>query len=164
MSFYKIEYLYYEFKIGNRLSMLGKTSEYAIRALVYIYMQNIKGERPGFKEIAKMIDSPEQFTGKVLQNLTRARLLSSMKGRGGGFFFNEPNNPLTLFKVIELVEGKEYFFKCGFGLKRCDANNPCPLHEDYAPVRNSFFEMMNEKTIQSLANKINKHEATLNRL
>lgn len=144
--------------------MLEKTTEYAIRALVYIYIQNMAGKRAGFKEIAKMIDSPEQFTGKVLQNLTRAKLLSSMKGRGGGFFFDEPSNPITLFTVIEAIEGKEYFSKCGFGLKRCDANNPCPLHEDYAPFRDSFFKMVNEKTIQSLANKINNREATLNRL
>ncbi len=144
--------------------MLGKTTEYAIRALVYIYIQNMEGERPGFKEIAKMIDSPEQFTGKVLQNLARAELVSSMKGRGGGFFFNEPTNLITLFKVIEAIEGREYFSKCGFGLKHCDVDNPCPLHDDYAHVRNSFFKMVNERTIQSLANKINKREATLNRL
>ena len=144
--------------------MLGKTTEYAIRALVYIYIQNMVGKRPGFKEIAKMIDSPEQFTGKVLQNLSRAELVSSMKGRGGGFFFNEPKNPITLFKVIEAVEGNEYFLKCGFGLKHCDVNNPCPLHEDYAPIRDSFFKMVNERTIQSLAIKINNREATLNRL
>jgi len=144
--------------------MLGKTTEYALRALVYVYMQNIKGKRPGYKEISKEIDSPEQFTAKVLQNLARAELVSSMKGRGGGFFFDEPTNPITLFKVIEAVEGKEYFSKCGFGLKRCDANNPCPLHDNYAPVREAFYEMVNKMTIQSLANKINKHEATLSRI
>jgi len=143
--------------------MLGKTTEYAIRALVYIYIQNIEGERPGFKEIAKMIDSPEQFTGKVLQNLARAKFLSSMKGRGGGFFFDEPINPITIFKVIEAVEGKEYFSKCGFGLKSCDVDNPCPMHDDYSQVRETFFKMVNERTIQSLANKINEHKAVLNR-
>ena len=44
--------------------MLGKTTEYAIRALVYIYIQNIEGERPGFKEIAKMIDSRNNLQEK----------------------------------------------------------------------------------------------------
>ncbi len=143
--------------------MLGKTTEYAIRALVYVYMQNIKGKRPGYKEIAEEIDSPEQFTAKVLQNLTRSKLLSSMKGRGGGFFFGEPTNPITLFKVIEALEGKEYFSKCGFGLKQCDVDNPCPMHDDYSQVRETFFKIVNEKTIQSLANKINEHKAVLNR-
>ncbi len=80
--------------------MLGKTTEYAIRALVYIYIRNLEGKRPGFKEIARNINSPEQFTAKILQNLARAGIIYSMKGRGGGFFFDQNNSPLPLFEVI----------------------------------------------------------------
>ena len=143
--------------------MLGKTTEYAIRSLVYIYIQNQEGKRPGFKEISKNIDSPEQFTAKILQNLAREELISSMKGRGGGFFFDQPSVPLTLFEVISILEGEKFFSKCGFGLKRCDANNPCPLHNDYSPVREGFFKLVKKETIQSLAKKINKQKAVLTR-
>jgi Rrf2 family protein len=144
--------------------MLGKTTEYAIRALVYIYIQNLEGKRPGFKEISKKIDSPEQFTAKILQKLARKELISSIKGRGGGFFFDHPSVPLTLYEVISVLEGEKFFSKCGFGLKRCDANNPCPLHNDYSPVREGFFRLANNETIQSLANKINEQKAILTRL
>jgi Rrf2 family protein len=144
--------------------MLGKTTEYAIRALVYIFIKNQEGKRPGFKEISKEIDSPEQFTAKVLQNLARAELISSIKGRGGGFFFDQPSVPLTLYEVISVLEGEKFFSKCGFGLKRCDANNPCPLHNDYSPVREGFFRLVKKETIQSLAKRINEQEAVLSRL
>jgi Rrf2 family protein len=144
--------------------MLGKTTEYAIRALVYIFIQNQEGKRPGFKEISKKIDSPEQFTAKVLQNLARAELISSIKGRGGGFFFDQSAAPLTIYDVISVMEGEKIFSKCGFGLKRCDGENPCPLHDDYSPVRESFFKLVKKETIQSLAKKINEQEAVLTRL
>ena len=143
--------------------MLGKTTEYAIRALVYVYIQNQKGKRPGYKEIAKEIDSPEQFTAKVLQNLARAKLVSSMKGRGGGFFFVDALNPLTLYEVIRVIEGEKFFSKCGFGLKLCDCETPCPLHEDYSPVRDGFYKLVKSRTIQSLADKVNDHKAVLAR-
>lgn len=143
--------------------MLGKTSEYAIRALVYIFIQNTKGKRPGFKDVARMINSPEQFTAKVLQNLTRSGILSSMKGRGGGFFFENLSKPLTLFEVIKSIEGEAYFFKCGFGLEHCDANNPCPMHEDYSKVRESFYRFVSQQTIQLLAEKIDEQKAILSR-
>lgn len=143
--------------------MLGKTTEYAIRALVYVYIQSKEGKRPGYKEIAKHIDSPEQFTAKILQSLTRAELILSMKGRGGGFFFDDSAAPLTLYQVIRVMEGEKNFSKCGFGLKRCDGNTPCPLHDDYLPVREGFFELVTKQTIQSLANKINEHKAVLTR-
>ena len=144
--------------------MLGKTTEYAIRALVYIYLQNGEGKRPGFREISKMIDSPEQFTAKVLQNLTRAEIVSSMKGRGGGYYFEDLSVPLTLYEVIETVEGNESFLKCGFGLNHCDAGNPCPMHDGYSKVRDNFYKFTNEQTIQSLAQKINDDKATLTRV
>ena len=144
--------------------MLGKTTEYAIRALVYVYIQNQKGRRPGYKEIAKEIDSPEQFTAKVLQNLARAELVSSMKGRGGGFFFEKAAAPLTLYEVIRVMEGEKFFSKCGFGLKLCDCENPCPLHDDYSHVREGFYNLVNNSTIQSFANKINEHKAILVRI
>lgn len=144
--------------------MLGRTTEYAIRAMVYIYIRNQNGEKPSFKEIAKNIDSPEQFTGKVLQNLARSNIVSSVKGKGGGFFFSEPTKSLTLYEIIKAVEGDEYFSKCGFGLKQCDSSNPCPMHDDYSEIRKAFFRLTNGQTIQSLAEKINQHKAVLNRL
>ncbi len=144
--------------------MLGRTTEYAIRSLVYIYIQNMEGKRSGFKEIAKKIDAPEEFTGKVMQNLTRAGLISSIKGRGGGFFFSDPSKPLTLFEIIEVIEGKEFFSKCGFGLKSCDSRNPCPMHDEYSVVRSSFYQLVNKQTIQLLASKINEKRAVLNRI
>ena len=144
--------------------MFGKTTEYAIRALVYVYMQNQEGKRPGYKEIAKEIDSPEQFTAKVLQNLARAELVSSMKGRGGGFFFEDSVAPLTLYEIIRVIEGEKFFSKCGFGLKRCNGENPCPLHDDYSQVREGFFKLVRSQTIQSLANKINENKAVLTRV
>lgn len=144
--------------------MIGKTSEYAIRAMVYVYIQNQDGKRPGFKEISKKIDSPEQFTAKVLQIVTRAGLVSSMRGRGGGFFFESSVAPLTLYEIIRVTEGDQFFSKCGFGLKKCDAENPCPLHDDYSPVRESFLKMVTKQTIQSLAKKINEHHAILTRI
>lgn len=144
--------------------MLGKTTEYAIRSLVYIYIQNMKGRRPGFKEIARNIDSPEGFTGKVLQIITRAGLVSSIKGRGGGFFFDNSEKSLTLLEVIKVTEGQEFFHKCGFGLKSCDAQNPCPMHDEYVTVRKSFYNLVNKLTIQSLASKVNQNRAVLTRL
>lgn len=144
--------------------MLGRTTEYAIRAMVYIYIRNLDGGRPSFKEIAKNIDSPEQFTGKVLQNLARSNLISSVKGKGGGFFFFDPSKPLNLYEIIKAVEGDEYFTRCGFGLKQCDSTTPCPLHEDYSEIRKAFFQLVTKQTIQSLAEKIYQHKAVLTRV
>lgn len=76
--------------------MLGKSTEYAIRALVYIAMQNGRQKRPGCKEVAKEIGSPEHFTAKILQQLVKHGVINSAKGRGGGFFFEDLNHTTDL--------------------------------------------------------------------
>jgi hypothetical protein len=57
--------------------------------------------------------------------------------------------------VIVSIEGESLFSGCGFGLKHCDENNPCPLHFSYKPIREAINNLVTDETIQSLANKYN---------
>ena len=141
--------------------MFNKETEYALRGLVYIKLQNLKNRRPGTAEIAKEIEAPPFYIAKILQRIVRVGLLESLKGKGGGFFFDKNKPDLTLVKLITATEGEKSFSGCGFGLKHCDENNPCPLHEKYAPIRNSINKLVSEETVQSLAEKVYKKELRL---
>lgn len=141
--------------------MLSKTAEYAIRALVYIQLQNWNEKRPGFKEVAKNIESPEHFTAKILQVLTRFSLIKSLKGRNGGFFFDKENEDLQLYKIIKAIDGEKSFTQCGFGFTICDHENKCPLHDDFSDLRSNYTVLVKERTIQSLAKKILQGDAVL---
>jgi len=143
--------------------MLSKSTEYAIRALVFIQLCNWEEKRPGVGEIAKEIEAPEAYAAKILQTLTKNKLLNSMKGRGGGFFFDENQSSLTLYDVIHVVDGDASFHKCGFGLKHCNDENPCPFHDKYKVLRDGFFDIVKTETIKSLSEKITHGEAVLNR-
>ncbi|MDM8159311.1 Rrf2 family transcriptional regulator [Labilibaculum sp. K2S] len=141
--------------------MLSKTAEYAIRALVYIQLQNWEEKRPGFKEIAENIESPEHFTAKILQVLTRFSLIKSLKGRNGGFFFDKEHEDLQLYKIITAIDGEKSFISCSFGFKSCDQENKCPLHDDFSELRKNYTVLVKERTIQSLAKRILNGEAVL---
>lgn len=144
--------------------MLAKSTEYAIRALVYVQLKNWEQKRPGVVEIAREIEAPSAFSAKILQILTRHKLVDSAKGRGGGFFFNSEQKELTLYRVIHVMEGDACFHRCGFGLKSCNNDNPCPLHKKYKDIRDTFYTIVKEESIQSLADKIVEGKATLNRV
>ncbi len=141
--------------------MLSKSSEYAIRALVFVQLRNWEQKRPGVDEIANEIEAPEAYTAKILQTLTKNKLMDSMKGRGGGFFFNDNQSNLTLYDVINVVEGDTCFHKCGFGLKQCNSENPCPLHEKFIVVRDGFHDIVKTESIKSLSEKILHGDAVL---
>lgn len=133
--------------------MFSKETEYAMRSLVYIRKQNIYEKNPGVVEIAREIEAPPFYTGKILQNLVRRGLLASKKGKGGGFYFPEGKSNLLLKDLIEVTEGNHIFTSCGFGQKSCDCDNPCPLHEKYSKIRESLNKLVSTETIDSLTGK-----------
>jgi len=143
--------------------MLAKSTEYAIRALVYIELENRKGKRPGVKQIARQIASPEPYTGKFMQTLSKYGLVRSAKGRGGGFFFDNQIRPLSLQKIIMVLEGEAYFNKCGLGFNGCDSHAPCPIHKDYILAKQKLYDLFENETIESLANNVSEGFAVLNR-
>jgi Rrf2 family protein len=133
--------------------MFNKETEYAIRGLVYIQLQNFEGKRPGIAEIAEQIDAPHFFTAKILQRLVKQGFIESQKGKGGGFYFNNQKPALSLKQLIVATQGDNLFCGCAFGLKQCDENNPCPLHTKYAPIREALTKLVSEENVQSLAQK-----------
>ena len=143
--------------------MFNKETEYALRGLIYIKLQNLRNRRPGTSEVAKEIEAPPFFTAKILQRLVRIGFLESIKGKGGGFYFDPEKPDLPLKKLISATEGDRAFSGCGSGLKNCDENNPCSLHEKYAPIRESINELVSVETVQSPAEKTYKRESDINK-
>ena len=137
--------------------MFNKETEYALRGLVYIQMQNLKGCRPGIDEISREIEAPRFFTAKILQRMVRMGFVMSRKGKGGGFFFDKEKPELTIRELITATEGDKIITGCGFGLKNCSPDNPCPMHERYAPIRDAIEDLVTSETISSLASNYLKN-------
>ena len=141
--------------------MFKKETEYALRGMVYIQLQNLKERRPGVAEIAHEIEAPYFFTAKIFQRLAKQGFVRSVKGKGGGFYFDAKKPELSLKHLIIATEGDSLFCGCGFGLKQCDENNPCPLHDKFAPIRNALNKLVTEENVQSLAKKTLRGEEML---
>jgi Rrf2 family protein len=146
--------------------MFNRETEYALRALVHIQLQNFDGKRPGVKEIAVETDAPYYYTAKILQRLVRQGLLCSLKGKNGGFFFDKDKPDLRIRDLIVAIEGEKKIKGCVFGLKKCDENHPCPFHDQYAPIRDAVERLVSQESIQSISMKyssIRKERQDLNK-
>lgn len=142
--------------------MLSKAAEYGIRSMVYIWMQNKLGTRPGYRTVAAEIGTPEHFTAKVLQTMTRSGFIRAGKGRSGGFYYEDLERELPVIHIVKAIDGNKFFVSCAFGFENCDCDHPCPMHEDFRVVRDGFAEMLSRLTVQLLADKIYKGTASLN--
>ena len=129
--------------------ILSKSCEYAIRAAVYVAIKSHKNEKAGIAEISEAIGSPVHFTAKILQDLSRRRVLSSIKGPNGGFYI-EDDRSVYLIDIIRAVDGNELFSACVLGLKSCSDTQPCPMHDQLKPIRNQLLLEFGNRSVHDL--------------
>ena len=103
-------------------------------------------------EIAGKTDSPQAFTSKVLQQLTKAGLIDSMKGPKGGFSLPTAKaQEVKLSHVVRAIDGDAIYTGCGLGLKECSDKRPCPLHVHFLQVRKDLRRMLEGTSIEDLS-------------
>lgn len=133
--------------------MFSKACEYAIRSVVFISVASLRGERVGFKEIAKEIAAPEAFTAKILQKLSKSGIVDSVKGVGGGFEIAVAKlDNIKLCEVVNIIDGDSIYKGCGLGLAECSEIHPCPVHFKFKSIRDGLREMLENTTLGELAN------------
>ncbi len=136
--------------------MFSKACEYGIRSAILIAKSSLTGERVGLKEIAKDIDSPEAFTAKILQILTRADIIQSTKGVKGGFEVSIVQmKTVTLADLVNVLDGNAIYRGCGLGLPACNEEKPCPIHHKFKEVRNALQKVLTETSLHDLALGLN---------
>ncbi|GMQ33562.1 Rrf2 family transcriptional regulator [Algoriphagus taiwanensis] len=111
-------------------------------------------ERAGVKEIAFAVNSPEAFTGKILQMLVRENLLLSVKGPNGGFLISEEGRKAPLYKIVQVVDGDSIFTGCALGLQECSEKHPCAVHYKFKAIRDHLTGMMMTTSLQDMASGI----------
>jgi Rrf2 family protein len=140
------------------MAMFSKACEYGIRAAIYIGQQSAGSDRRvGLKDIAAEIGSPEAFTAKVLQQLVREQLVTSVKGPTGGFTLTtEQLRNVTLRQIVLAIDGGAMLQGCALGLPQCSAKQPCPMHFQFLPIRDQLNELLGAHTIGELASKVHE--------
>ncbi|MCC6817182.1 MAG: Rrf2 family transcriptional regulator [Saprospiraceae bacterium] len=142
--------------------MFSKSTEYALRAVIFIAKWGSPQNKISIDRIAQAIDSPKSFTAKILQKLTRDNvLISSITGPNGGFYLSEEAKDSTLMKVLELLDEDHVITKCVLGLQECSESNPCPMHSRYKLIKPQLTHMFSNKTIRDLVHDLEDTNVTL---
>ena len=148
--------------------MFSNTAKYAIRASIYLAMQqeNNQPVKVGIKKMAEDLDMPVYFLGKIMQTLAKNKILKSYKGPNGGFKFNVNPDEISLYDIIKIFDGTEIFDKCMLGLNLCK-NDPnmkkiCPLADNLDVCMAKIKDDLQQKKIGLIAKSLQKLDYDIN--
>jgi Rrf2 family protein len=144
--------------------MLSATCKYGIRAVIFIASRPDQKINTGLKQISEELKIPQPYLAKILQVLSRKKILHSSKGPHGGFNLLIPAAKLTLMDIIEAIDGGDFFDSCYMTGEKCSFDQPdkgvCILHNDLRKVKDYLSEFFKSKTIGDLVNQVNRDSDT----
>ena len=143
--------------------MLSNTCKYAIRALIYLgKFGDGKGMKIGIKRISSELDIPTPFLGKILQNLVKQKVLVSTKGPNGGFGLGKPKEEISLYDIVSIIDGEDFFKNCLISMEPCSTHHekgqPCPVHKSFSEVREKLYTFYCETTLATVIDDMEGHE------
>lgn len=127
------------------------TAKYAIRAMVCLASSNGEGRPFSAASVAEAEQIPPFYLAKVLQDLGRAGLLNSVRGRGGGFSLSRPPDQITLMEVVAAVEdSRRLETECVLSIDECTDETPCPMHTTWKSFRDQALDALRTLTVAEM--------------
>ena len=134
--------------------MISKKTKYAINALVYI-AKNKKHEPISVMTISEHQNIPVKFLENILFELKKAKILSSKRGKYGGYLLNDSPDNIHMAQVMRLFDGAiallpcvtyNYYEKC----EECVDEATCGIRQVTMEIRNETVKRLKGSTLTDI--------------
>lgn len=88
-----------------------KATNYALHIMAYIIKFN-EGKNISLLPLASHFDISSSYLSKILTKLVKANLIQSTPGVNGGYSLYKKKEDISLFDVINAIEGNNNAFTC----------------------------------------------------
>ena len=127
--------------------VLSQTAEYALRAVLFLAD---RAEPASVDEIAARLQVPRNYLSKTLHRLAQEGVLTSTRGKGGGFRLAVDPQRLKVLRVVEPFDQISGERRCLLGRPQCSDRNPCHAHHQWRAVSERVSEFFRDRTVGDL--------------
>ncbi|MEI8196087.1 MAG: Rrf2 family transcriptional regulator [Phycisphaerae bacterium] len=127
--------------------MFSQTVEYILRVVVFLASQRASATTT--QQISDATQVPVGYLAKIMQRLVKANIVSSQRGRNGGFLLHPRAYGLTLLDIIQQLEPIVRIQACPLANPE-HKQNLCPLHARLDQAIAAVEQTLGESTIQNL--------------
>ena len=131
--------------------MISQKSKYAFRALVALVRAG-PGSTRMISEISREQAIPKKFLEQILLELKRAGIVTSHRGRTGGYALLKAPEEITFGEVLRLIDGPLALLPClsKIAYRRCedcrDETN-CEIRRVFARVADATRQVLDSTTL-----------------
>lgn len=133
----------------NSRPVLSQTAEYALRAV--LYMAEHGTEEPyRVTALAAALRIPQNYLSKTMHILARQGILTSARGKHGGFRLARPASEIPLLDVIRPFDQLEARRQCLLGRPTCSDATPCAAHSRWKSLADTTTAFFRDTTLADI--------------
>ena len=130
--------------------IVSTKGRYALRVMVELAQHQGDGYVP-LNVIAERQDISEKYLESILKVLVQDKLLTGLRGRGGGYRLTKAPEDYTLGEILRLTEGSLAPVACtDDGEHDCPRKGICPSHPVWQKLDNMINEFFDGITLADL--------------
>lgn len=94
---------------------------------------------------------PLPTVNKILKLLVKNKLCSTKSGKNGGFILSHPLDTISLFDVVQAIEGfSQSFTECSTSHNTCQLQNFCKLSSKMYHINKEISDVLKNKKLSFL--------------
>ena len=128
---------------------LTKKADYGLIALRHL--ASVPGATASTKYIADTYHLPVPLLAKVLQMLTRAKILQSVAGTNGGYKLARDPRNISALEVVRAIDGPVILTHCFTEHGTCEQSDNCTVREPLRRVHEAILELLHNFSITDLS-------------
>jgi len=133
--------------------VLSHTAEYSLKAVLYLAEHAVECPVRA-STTADALGIPRDYLSKIMHQLVRAGVLSSARGKRGGFGLAVPPTELTLLSVVSQFDQIEERHSCLLGRPECNDATPCAAHQRWKAASEQLLSFFRETTVADLLQEV----------
>jgi Rrf2 family protein len=143
------------------MRQLSKRTQYSLRAL-YALARNHGMGPTLITQLAQDERIPKKFLEQILLSLKSTGIVSSKKGKGGGYFLVRPPDEITVGSVIRMIEGPLAPLPCASEtrFRKCDECidvETCGTRMVMREVRDAIAKILDHTTLSMVCRRVDQN-------
>lgn len=136
--------------------MITQKMKYALKALIVLADEKAEeGRALSIEEIAKRSGTPKRFLEQILLEIRNAGIVSSIRGRSGGYVLDKDPATVQLSELLRLIDGpmaplpclsRRHYARC----EDCTDEETCRIRRVFAEVFWSYLVLIESLTLADL--------------
>lgn len=142
---------------------LTRAADYGVRVMIHLANNGLPGKRSSLTDLADAAEVSPAFLSKVLQRLVRAGLVTSRRGKRGGFELLERGRAASLMDVLSALDGVPALNVCLVDGGGCHRSTWCAAHPVWVEAQARMREVLTAASLQTVARESRERQAALAR-